>query len=135
MALGKRAKIVLLSLAAAGAGLLARQLSRGSQTVERFAEHVYPNDFGPGPAPAAPPTRPAPPPEVRTPPVEPVPDTPQRARTSESKIAELADRNARDVIAAVKDLSTEELRMLHEWESDHKQRKTVLEAIEKTAED
>ncbi|MBW3601475.1 MAG: hypothetical protein KY434_02105 [Actinobacteria bacterium] len=62
-------------------------------------------------------------------PAEPVPE----AMTRE-EIAALAERNAPDVIAAVPDLSTQELRLLLEHEAANKNRKTVLEAVEAAAE-
>lgn len=56
-----------------------------------------------------------------------------RARTSESHIAELANRPAQTVVKAVADLSTEELGELFEYESTHRKRSTVLSAIERAA--
>lgn len=57
-------------------------------------------------------------------------DTPH-VRTSESHIEELAAMSAADVTDAVSGLSTDELRLLTEYEMAHKNRKTVLAAIEK----
>lgn len=62
-------------------------------------------------------------------PAEPVPEAITR-----EEIAALAERNAPDVIAAVPDLSTQELRLLLEHEAANKNRKTVLEAVEAAAE-
>lgn len=53
------------------------------------------------------------------------------ARTYESHIAELADRNVASVVREIQDLSTEELGQLFEYESAHRKRKTVLQAIER----
>ena len=58
-------------------------------------------------------------------------DETPHVRTSETHIEELADQSAADVIAAVGDLSTDELRLLTEFELEHKKRKTLLSAIEK----
>lgn len=58
-------------------------------------------------------------------------DETPHVRTSETHIEELADKSAADVIEAVSDLSTDELRLLTEFEMAHKNRKTVLAAIEK----
>jgi len=54
-------------------------------------------------------------------------------RTSESHIAELANRPAQTVVKAVANLSTEELGELFEYESTHRKRATVLAAIERAA--
>jgi hypothetical protein len=56
-----------------------------------------------------------------------------QARTHESHIAELADRNASEVVRGIQDLSTEELGQLFDYESAHRKRKTVLQAIERAA--
>ncbi len=53
------------------------------------------------------------------------------ARTYESHIAELADHNVATVVREIQDLSTEELGQLFEYESAHRKRKTVLQAIER----
>lgn len=58
-------------------------------------------------------------------------DEQPHVRTSETHIAELADQSAADVIAAVDRLSTDELRLLIEHETSHRNRRTVLQAIEK----
>ena len=68
---------------------------------------------------------------VSEPPATPVLDETPHLRTSESHIAELADKPASEVIEAVSGLSTDELRLLTEFEADHKNRSTVLKAIEK----
>ena len=52
-------------------------------------------------------------------------------RTSESHISELASKSAGEVIAAVGGLSTDELRLLIEYEQSHRNRRTVMAAIEK----
>lgn len=64
-------------------------------------------------------------------PKTPLLDETPHVRTSETHIEELADKSAADVIDAVGDLSTDELRLLTEHELAHKNRKTVLAAIEK----
>jgi outer membrane biosynthesis protein TonB len=56
-----------------------------------------------------------------------------QARTYESHVAELADRNVAGVMREIPDLSTEELGQLFEYESAHRKRKTVLQAIERAA--
>ena len=58
-------------------------------------------------------------------------DETPHVRTSESHIAELASKSAGEVIAAVGDLSTDELRLLTEYEQSHRNRRTVMAAIEK----
>lgn len=68
---------------------------------------------------------------VVEPPSTPVLDETPHVRTSESHVQELADKTAAEVIEAVNDLSTDELRLLIEFETDHKNRRTVLAAIEK----
>lgn len=64
---------------------------------------------------------------------EPTPtlDETPHVRTSESHISELAAKPAGEVVSAVSGLSTDELRLLTEYELEHKNRKTVLSAIEK----
>jgi hypothetical protein len=52
-------------------------------------------------------------------------------REPESHAAELADNPADEVVRAVADLSTDELEQLYDHESTHKNRKTVLKAIER----
>ncbi|HVM13746.1 MAG TPA: hypothetical protein VM287_05380, partial [Egibacteraceae bacterium] len=68
---------------------------------------------------------------VTEPPTEPSPAGPSHVRTSETHVEELASGTASEVIAAIPDLSTEELGRLHEHESANKNRKTVLAAIER----
>lgn len=52
-------------------------------------------------------------------------------RTSESHVAELAERGANALVPLIRDqLSTDELESLYEHESLHRKRKTVLKAIE-----
>ena len=65
------------------------------------------------------------------PPPTPLLDETPHVRTSESHIEELAAMSAAEVSDAVSDLSTDELRLLTEYEMAHKNRKTVLAAIEK----
>jgi hypothetical protein len=56
-----------------------------------------------------------------------------RARVPATHVAELADRPAAEVVEAVDDLSTDELRLLLEHEQANRRRKTVLAAIEQAA--
>lgn len=69
--------------------------------------------------------------------VEPAPtpmlDETPHVRTSETHIEELAAKPAAQVVAAVADLSTDELRLLTEYEMAHKNRRTVIAAIERAA--
>jgi hypothetical protein len=65
------------------------------------------------------------------PPPTPVLDETPHVRTSATHIEELAAKPAAEVIAAVSSLSTDELRLLTEYELDHKNRRTVMAAIEK----
>ncbi|MGH3664956.1 MAG: hypothetical protein ACRDU8_02490 [Egibacteraceae bacterium] len=51
-------------------------------------------------------------------------------RTAETHVAAIAERNASEVIEAIPTLSTDELRDLVEYEAAHRNRKTVLRAIE-----
>lgn len=51
-------------------------------------------------------------------------------RRSESYIAELAAKPVGEVVSAIQDLSTDELRSLTEYETSHRNRKGVLQAIE-----
>lgn len=52
-------------------------------------------------------------------------------RSSDSHIEELGMQSASAVVAAVEDLSTDELRLLTEYETAHRNRKSVLKAIER----
>ena len=52
-------------------------------------------------------------------------------RRSESHVEELATQPVADVIRAIDDLSTDELRQLTEYETSHRNRKRVLQAIER----
>ena len=70
---------------------------------------------------------------VVEPPPTPLLDETPHVRTSESHIEELASKPAAQVVAAVADLSTDELRLLTEYEMAHKNRRTVMAAIEKAA--
>jgi hypothetical protein len=58
-------------------------------------------------------------------------DETPHVRTSASHIEDLAAKPATEVTAAVSGLSTDELRLLTEYEMSHKNRRTVLTAIEK----
>ena len=70
--------------------------------------------------------------DVEAPPTEPVAGVDEHARTSETHVEELADKPAAQVISAVEELSTDELERLYRHEQGHKQRKTVLAAIERS---
>ncbi|CAN5597424.1 hypothetical protein BH24ACT14_BH24ACT14_11430 [soil metagenome] len=74
---------------------------------------------------------------TQAPPDEPAPttaaDTPDHQRQASSHIEELAQRPASEVTAAIGDLSTDELRLLTEYELAHRKRKTVLAALEQAA--
>lgn len=67
------------------------------------------------------------------PPPTPLLDETPHVRTSESHIEELAAKPAAQVTAAVANLSTDELRLLTEYEMAHKNRRTVMAAIERAA--
>ena len=58
-------------------------------------------------------------------------DETPHVRTSASHIEDIAAKPVGQVVAAVADLSTDELRLLTEHELAHKNRRTVLTAIEK----
>ena len=68
---------------------------------------------------------------VTQPSATPLLDETPHVRTSESHIEELAAKPATAVVSAVAGLSTDELRLLTEYEMAHKNRRTVLTAIEK----
>jgi len=54
-----------------------------------------------------------------------------RARRPESHVAEIAERPVATVVREIATLSTDELEALFEYESTHRKRKTVLQAIER----
>ena len=64
-------------------------------------------------------------------PPTPLLDQEPHVRRAETHIAELAGQSAGAVIAEIDHLSTDELRQLVEYETSHRNRKTVLAAIEK----
>lgn len=68
---------------------------------------------------------------VSAPPTETVPDVAAHARSPETHTEGIASRPASEVVSAVGDLSTDELRRLYEHETATKKRKTVLAAIER----
>lgn len=70
---------------------------------------------------------------VRTPPTADVPDTPTHQQASESHVAALAAGDADEVARRVPELSTDELHALQDYETGHQGRRTVLDAIERTA--
>lgn len=133
-------------VAAGALGLTAKGLEIGALVAKLVAQRLGSTDGqsrggtrgdeGPGPVRVAE-TRLAPPPaerreagEVLQAPTEPVPLVDAHARTFETHAEELADKPAADVIRAARDLSTDELRALYEYEQGHKKRKTVLQEIE-----
>jgi hypothetical protein len=59
-----------------------------------------------------------------------IPDGPAHAQVPESHVAEIAEGTVAQVAAAVPELSTDELRLLLEHETTHKNRRGVLDAIE-----
>jgi len=63
----------------------------------------------------------------------PVDEAGGQVRTYESHIAELAEQNVSAGVRGVQRLSTEELGQLFDYESAHRKRKTVLQAIERAA--
>jgi hypothetical protein len=54
-----------------------------------------------------------------------------RATAPPTHVAEVARGSVASVVEAIDDLSTDQLRLLHEHETSHKNRKGVLEAIER----
>lgn len=58
-------------------------------------------------------------------------DDAAHSRSPESSIEALAMQSASAVVAAVDDLSTDELRLLVEYETTHRNRRTVLQAVER----
>lgn len=67
---------------------------------------------------------------VEPPPTVPAPEGPDRVRSPETHIAELAEGSADEVVRALPGLSTDELRLLYEHESAHQSRPSVLDAVE-----
>lgn len=130
-------------------GTLALVMGGGAKLAEAAARRFAATPQGGTARPAPPPTltpQPASPGEVTPESVGAVTTSPDpanvvdltidedgRARTSESHIAELANRPAQTVVKAVADLSTEELGELYDYESTHRKRSTVLSAIERAA--
>ncbi len=70
---------------------------------------------------------------VQEPTRTPILDDSPHLRTFESHIEELASKPAAQVIAGIDSLSTDELRLLTEYETTHRNRKSVLAAIERAA--
>ena len=121
----------------------AKILGVGSKLLDATARTLRPEGTGveevraPRPAPAAT-SAPAitlgdddPRGRVVEPPPTPLLDETPHVRTSASHIEDLAAKPATEVTAAVGGLSTDELRLLTEYEMSHKNRRTVLTAIEK----
>lgn len=64
-------------------------------------------------------------------PETPLLDESPHVRRAESHVEELATRPVAEVIRAIDDLSTDELRQLTEYETSHRNRRRVLQAIER----
>lgn len=129
----------------------AQALSLASKLLDATAKSLRTSDGAPPPAPTPRPRPAATPSEpvgteaviaevapdaaelgrIVEPPPTPLLDETPHVRTSESHIEELAAKPATAVVNAVADLSTDELRLLTEYEMAHKNRRTVLTAIEK----
>lgn len=118
------------STAAGVLSLLASGLQVAAHTAETAADHLRANT-----GPAAPPSPPAPEGGEagprRTPTVESAPAATEPAARPPTIVADLADRPAREVIAEVDRMPTDELRRLLEHERTGKQRKSVIAAIER----
>lgn len=65
------------------------------------------------------------------PPATPLLDETPHLRTSATHIEELAAKPVGQVVSAIATLSTDELRLLTEYELEHKNRSTVMTAIER----
>lgn len=128
---------------------LAKVMAVGSQLTEKAADRLRRPDDEPEPGPAtskpttaddvledvgeARETEAAQRAVVTEPPTVPSLEGPSHVRTHETHVEELAARSAADVVAAIPELSTDELGRLYEHESANKKRKTVLQAIERAA--
>lgn len=114
----------------------AQALSVTSKLLEATARALRPEGRRADQAPEEAPARAATPGRVRPGPSDepaqtPVLDETPHVRTSESHIEELAAKPASQVIAAVSGMSTDELSWLTEYEMQHRNRRTVLAAIER----
>ena len=117
----------------------AKVLGVGSKLLDATARTLRPDKTGveevraprPVPAPAVTLGDDDPRGRVVEPPPTPLLDETPHVRTSASHIEDLAAKPATEVTAAVGGLSTDELRLLTEYEMSHKNRRTVLTAIEK----
>lgn len=142
----RKTAALLLGAASKGMELGALAAKLAAQRLGQSAETARPGtkppsggprgDEGPGPLHVAE-TRLTPPAaqdmeagRVSAPPTDPVPMVDPHARTYETHAAELADRPAAQLIRAIRDLSTDELRGLYEHEQANKKRKSVLKEIE-----
>lgn len=136
----RKAAVVALGLAAKSMelGALAAKLvaQRISQSPTAPDDGRPSGDEGPGPLhvaetrlhpPAGEQLKPG---RVSVPPTDPVPMVDPHARTYATHAAELADKPAPQLIVAIRDLSTDELRGLYEHEQANKKRKSVLKEIE-----
>jgi len=132
--------------AAVALGLAAKSMELGALAAKLAAQRIGQaapsdggrprGDEGPGPLhvaetrlhpPAAERLQPG---RVSSPPTDPVAMVDTHARTYETHAAELADKPAAQLIRAIRDLSTDELRGLYEHEQANKKRKSVLKEIE-----
>jgi hypothetical protein len=133
-------KMVTLARHAASTALngAALVLAGTAKVVEVAAHQVRPRPGAPT-APARTTAGEAPPrfePTVVGPAPSEPPPAPERSpvmRPDASRVEELAERPAAQIIDQIDDLSTEELRLLLDHEQAHKRRKTVLRAIESAA--
>ena len=134
-----------LGVSAQGLSLVSKVLETTAKTLRPDAPHEAQAPIRRAPEPASPPSPPvgteavisgvaADVPQrgrVVEPPATPLLDETPHVRTSESHIEELAAKPAAQVTAAVAGLSTDELRLLTEYEMAHKNRRTVMTAIER----
>lgn len=133
--------------AAVALGLAARGMELGAFAAKLAAQRLGQSqappggqrprgDEGPGPLHVAetrlhpPADEPRQPGRVSAPPADPVAMVDPHARTYETHAAELADKPAAQLVRAIRDLSTDELRGLYEHEQANKKRKSVLKEIE-----
>ena len=134
-----------LGVSAQGLSLVSKVLETTAKTLRPDAPEHDPSPLRRAPEPTAPPSPPVGTeavisgvaddvPErgrVVEPVATPLLDETPHVRTSESHIEDLAAKPATQVAAAVSGLSTDELRLLTEYEMAHKNRRTVMTAIER----
>jgi hypothetical protein len=131
---GRRIREALRVAAAKSLAGTAQALAAASQAAAATASQLRPPPAAPrqaSPSPAEPPTpTPAPADPATETPVSPEAPAGSPSAPPGPDLRELADRNARDVIAEVADLDQQTLRRLRTIEKHGKARKTVLAAIE-----